>query len=103
MASTTIAKNLLEEKNCNNCLYKEGTFCTQPVVSKTNYMAESLPKEKTCAEWEKRLNKKLNVKWTKETETDLTFNSEEGLIKVMSKELIKSMDEEINKLFETNS
>ncbi|MFW6002115.1 MAG: hypothetical protein ACOCQD_02140 [archaeon] len=109
-SNNKIAKNLLEGRTCDNCRYKEceqGDVCYcvlyKQLDSNPYLGVRPIPKENTCTKWEKRINKKLNVRWTKESEIDLTKDIEKNLIKTVSKELIKFTDNEVNKSFEANS
>jgi hypothetical protein len=96
--NSVIAKNLLEGKTCQNCKYRDRTFCIQTVGDKV--IANPLPDDNTCSKWElKKLPKKLNVRWTKEMEVDLAkyhgLSAEEEITKTVSETMRKEIDDEI--------
>lgn len=98
-----IAKNLLENKTCNNCKFREHEqgdvfFCG---IDSTNCYegTKPLPKENTCERWEEIDFPYVNVSWTKQSIVDISnmFNkdTEKELIETVAKELKNNIDQSI--------
>lgn len=68
MDNKNISKNLLKNKNCETCRYKDrihdgycaypkDTSIIWPKAENTNYPKNKLPKKNTCKEWKRRLTR----------------------------------------------
>ncbi len=85
MNTGQIAKNLLAERNCDNCTHcVDNDFVVGGICRKNSLdlPGESIPEENTCLEWKEgfRLEikmtsipitvkaRKLKIKWTKDVE-----------------------------------
>lgn len=98
------AKNLLEDKTCENCSFKTDKLCFKKL--KENHiesLGRDLPEENTCERWKEMweityqsipLNlkaKKLHIKWTMESELEII-----KMMDVSIKELLKATKKEID-------
>lgn len=88
MTKAQIAKNLLEEKNCDSCRYVE--WAAERLCHHDQGM-HSASRDFTCAKWEKP--RPLNLTWS--TVPTVNFptskTSEKKLIRAVTRELKKAL------------
>lgn len=86
MKANKIAKNLLQDKTCDNCIFIMGDFCT------IRHEQKRLPKENTCKRHTMRFSQRLNVKWSLMTQPIFRgVDVEEELIKTATNEIKREL------------
>lgn len=98
--NSVIAKNLLEGKTCDNCEHSFRGSCKYCNNIDEPASITSLPKDNTCSKWkERKYNKVINVRWTKEAEIDLStyygLDAEDEIVEKASEAMQEEIEEEI--------